>query len=278
MRGLTDDRVRDQVEPEILDHLAIKDPAGAVDFARALPAGSRRDTALSIVAARLKAADAPLLASLAAEIPLDVGNTRLFNVYDTWMGFDASAAMRDIFSKLESNPFESAEKQPIEEMLNLLWRFHSKESAAALAKVPDSSENALRDRFLTDASARIGSEDSVKARSWVETLPPGAAREAAFQGIAIGWARSAANAAAEWLQGLPAGPDRTAAITGFVGATFDKDPAGAMSWVRSIPDPDAGESALSNAWQRWAARTRASAEQWRDTTPELTPTHRVRLK
>ena len=48
--------------------------------------------------------------------------------------------------------------------------------------------------------------------------------------------------------------------------------------MRSIPDPAARERALDTAWRRWAARTPASAAQWRDTTPELTPAQRARLK
>ena len=148
----------------------------------------------------------------------------------------------------------------------------------------------------------------VAAQRALDALPTPAARQAAFQGLALGWSLANPRELAAFASSLPPGEQRSLAmqqalapwmlrdpdaVASWVnrfdpGPEFDlsaatistspkfaqQQPAAALGWAQSILEPTLRESTLTTLARQWATRDRTTARQLIEQTTGLSPDDR----
>jgi len=114
------------------------------------------------------------------------------------------------------------------------------------------AEDLVRGLVATNASAAL---------QFASTLPP-EAQGKAYYSLVRGWAFEHMTEAGQWINGLSPGPGRDAAIKAYVSVIDGRDPALATTWAASIQDPVERTEAMFNAFERWADKDAAAAQQW----------------
>jgi hypothetical protein len=84
-------------------------------------------------------------------------------------------------------------------------------------------------------------------------------------------------AAAKWLDTVPKGAARDAAVASFANRTAPRDPEGATLWASTLPPGTQRSAVLSQTIAVWQRTNPAAATDWIATAPGLTADERTAL-
>ena len=115
-------------------------------------------------------------------------------------------------------------------------------SAKAMAAI---AERVINDGFATPEG------DHKAAIDWLETLPEGVAKNAAYAKAVRTWARRKPNNAGEFLGQLPNSPAKDQAIRAFSLEIRSKDPEVAVLWANTIGDAESRQHTIVTAARHW---------------------------
>jgi hypothetical protein len=99
-----------------------------------------------------------------------------------------------------------------------------------------------------------------------------------IKSVGESWGRADAPAASEWLNTLPPGAERDAAIGEFVRGTFATDPAAALTWSASIADDGKRARRFAELYPKWLKSDAAAAAVWLSQQTHLSPDDRTALE
>jgi hypothetical protein len=271
---LSDEQLRRELTPKLIEGIASKDVNAALSMARSLPTPSERDGALVMVARSVASNDRAAANDVVVNIAL-AENVDLQKYFSDWLSSDVTgAAVQTLLARAEKNVEEFAAVQKLLES-DEGNRWEAK--ASALGEVNGVRDDDYRRVILENTAKKWATNDLSKARAWAESLAEGSARERAFAGIAAGWTNSSVNEVTSWLDALPPSRSRDAAVTGFARKILPREPSAAIAWLRSIPDQISREKALAEAWKEWMRRDRSAADLWLDTSNDVTKAERASL-
>ncbi|MHA3774972.1 hypothetical protein ACXR0O_25920 [Verrucomicrobiota bacterium sgz303538] len=276
--------VRDRAAVDFAAQLAAQDMTLATQFAQSQPEGPSRAGAVISIAKLMLEGSPEKARALIDNVP-NLG-TYIYGVhsfYEEWVKSDPATALVHYTQRLEKMDPSSEAYDNVQRMLGGMIdrRAPARETAEFLSGHMITN----RQSQLTDVLQRWMVQDSVGAATWADALPSGSAREYALTGVAKGKTTQSITETVEWLGTLPKGPDYSAAVQGFASAVFSKDPDGALAWLKTIADPAERQRRLLEAWKQWATSSstaeqrsnRFLAQQWRDSSPDLTPEERRTL-
>jgi hypothetical protein len=138
------------------------------------------------------------------------------------------------------------------EMIVAEWneaRLSSSVAALFAREAADPREELLRISLLR----RWASLDPAAAAEWAKSLPPGTARAAALEQIALAWSASDSAAAWQLAESLPNEPAREAAMFSLLYELSRSDPALAYERANSLPESPARARFIEHAVGNWAA-------------------------
>ncbi len=116
----------------------------------------------------------------------------------------------------------------------------------------------------------IGAANPTQAVEWLSSWGDDEkSRQQAYQGVAMGYAKSDPAAAQAWLSSLPAGADRRHAIFGFAYEYARAQPEVAVSWAMQISENDVRERLLRSVLDTWTSRDADAARNWAAQTGNL---------
>jgi hypothetical protein len=99
----------------------------------------------------------------------------------------------------------------------------------------------------------------------VSTLPPETHAEA-YHGIVRGWAFDYPQEAGNWVNSLPPGQARDSAVKAYVSVIDGMDAGAATQWAYSIQDPTMRIEATMETFQRWLGNDQSAAAEWLQNT------------
>jgi hypothetical protein len=187
-------------------------------------------------------------------------------------------------------------------LVSALCKVGAYEKAVAFAGADFSAEQAA---WLNTAFFEWASHQPDAARSALDRVRQGAARDAAFEGLVLGWAMANPGSLATYAMKLPPGDDRARALTQalpqWVGrdtvlasdwinrmeptpdldpgvaavatlpALISKRPEIAIGWAETIAEPVLRANTLRSVAQEWARRDADGLRRFLATTPNLEP-------
>ncbi len=179
---------------------------------------------------------------------------------------------------------------------------------SVLARFAASDASGHSGDWLSATFGKWAEQQPAAAQLALDSLPTPAARQAAFQGLVLGWSMAEPRELANYAAGLPAGENRSLAMQQALaqwmthepeavakwvmhfdpGPEFDlsaatvattprlvmQQPAVALGWAQSILEPALRESTLTMLARQWAGRDRASAQRLIEQAAGLSPEDR----
>ena len=257
--------IRERTLDEMAWRWAEKDADAALAWVNGLPDTAQRDKLIPRVVLGVTSKNKEAGAALAMSLPDPKLKREMVNeVHRGWSNFNIQAAVT-AFLKLPSSlrdaqTFQhfgfSTEKLDVAEILRIADQLAAIEGA--------------RDVFLERAANRKESQGRPEdAIALLSPLPQAQLRAQGFQSLAMNWATKDNSPAAAWVTTLPAGADREKAIEGLTWGLLPGKPAEAMAWAERLSDHDTRASARRNLYANWSKNNAANARAWLDSNATL---------
>jgi hypothetical protein len=289
--GMGDD---DMVQMLVFGRLASKDPQRAEQLALSLPEDSR-EGALESILKSMAAKDPRAALAFAQKYPEDLSNSDMGQVLQNWAKREPQQAVAEAVrltgesgnSEMVTAAFaewlrkdapsagawaathEGAGKTAVQALL--LEERAKKDPSSVLTEYAALQQSATDPDELTGLSRTIAGQlaekDITATRSWVESLPPGAPRDAATQQLAEQWINEDAEAASAWIKELPPGDARDAAARELSDKIMRRDPAAALEWARSIQDEGLRKDRMDRILGSWEEQDPEAAKAARAALP-----------
>jgi hypothetical protein len=328
--GATGERMR--LHHVLLSVLADAEPEMALDYVTAHPDEDYEDWLLAntLPAALARKDTEKALAYLARIDDVGLRDAATRTLARAWAREDSTAAWKWVSSLPDSavtrdarrNVLKSFDLQNAEMLLrDTSARLSIDERSLLLRRLADQPSEPLRNQLLsgqlrlstqTEAAAAAELIQSYsQASSLLQTLPPGAPRDAFLSNAAINLAddkdwtgslkliesiqpsiekwdaierysqvrtRKTPNEVLPWLLTLPPGMERDFAVMGFADMTSGNNPLLAAEWLSSLSDPVFRMDELTPLWRRWQKNEPAAAEAWLNGATKLSATDKARLR
>jgi len=268
-RGLQDKKVREDALEKLLETLAIRDPEGALAFARLhAPELLPEDKLPDWFAKGLKNADPQEAAERFARFG-DAGN--MAHVVGRWAAKDREAAMK------WADALDDA-KQRQEALSSVFSIWSEKEFSAALAAF----DRTKRDGANLSGTAgqfveRWPANDLSGLQKWAGRLEEGPEQTEAYRRLGYRFSRADLDGGAKWLESLPKGEARDGAIEQFAMGAVEKDGAAALQWALSVGDADKRRDAMKRVTQEWFRVDAAAAFEWLQHSTDMTAEEKRRV-
>jgi len=132
-----------------------------------------------------------------------------------------------------------------------------------------------------DAVGEVGSrwarQEPSAAAGWVTQQEEGAGKVRATADVMRNWTATEPENASTWLSAQPAGPSRDSGIVGLADTIGPSDPVASMEWVASISDAEKRTMEINNRVKIWRNIDADAANNWIETSEQLTATDRAAL-
>jgi hypothetical protein len=133
----------------------------------------------------------------------------------------------------------------------------------ALESLQNTDAGEKRDLELRTLMIRRWVEiDPSAATAWVMAMPAGAAREDAFENIAILRANHDLAEAVAWVKNLPAGPEKESAQFAIANEAVRTRPEEALRLVSELPESAANDELIRRAAMEWTGKNQVDALAW----------------
>ena len=241
---------------ELADRWKEIDPQGAMEWAKTLPAGSLRNTAMTTAFESLASVD-PVSALSSASTVTDVGSRgkMMAEAAAAWVTVDPAAALLHV-TQLEGasgiRALDSAIAQAVKDDPATL--------ATLLSTHPEQFSSIDHTAVSADIARQWADVDLDAAMQWAQALPEGTQREASIAGAASTLANHDPAGARKILDGLPPSDARDASFERTSSDLTSIDPAAAFDWALGINDPELQLSRLTPAIKHWEKIDSDSAE------------------
>lgn len=142
----------------------------------------------------------------------------------------------------------------------------------------DRSEQELPAALVEEIAAEWTKRQPQAAMAWLESLPPGAARDAAVREAYARWLEGDRASALEWGASQSAAPDRWSepAVGTYIVIVGTEEPLSAIALARNLSEAALRRSTLFGIVTRWAKKDREAAVAWIETS-DLPPNLEARL-
>jgi hypothetical protein len=231
--------------------------------------------AVGQLASILFAKDAEAAKALVAGLPAaDWRDPSVFSeFFQSWLESEPERAAELLLKRFPTDAqFGRGQERAYEWMFDRWSAKHPREASELFLKLP----NAIGSKLLENALSFFTSGDAAGAGAWAAALPPGATREKALAQVAENWTRSGVAPVTQWLDTLPPDSGKFAAIEGFAKAIISTSPDEALAWIHAVPSENERLDRLCRVWRAWTDRE--AAEQWVETSRELTDAERAALQ
>jgi hypothetical protein len=214
--------ISDDVGEVIFPAWMEKQPAAAMEWAKALPEGSTREKALKTCLLSLSSSRGEEALQLSQTLPAGTWrNDVVVQIVKTWAANDLNAA------------------------------------SIACSQMPD---GVARDRAMQAVVEEWISQDPKAASDHVRNLPPGRNRQKAIERLSQEWAHRDLQGGMDWAQSLPSGPERIEALANVVKQWAQVDPRAAVEFTTQNAGLPRG--VLNMIAEEWANKDFSSARQW----------------
>ena len=202
----------------------------------------------------------------AVKMTAESGNSSVVRrVFHNWMQRDEQAALA------WAATHEGAGKTALEAIL-LERRAKTEEVGNLLADFTKLAQSAANQDDLGSLAGvitgKMAEKDIGAAKTWVQDLPNGKAKDAAIHQLVEHWVVEDAESASAWIKELPPGDGRDAAALQLSDKILRRDPAAALEWVRSIRDEDQRKDRVNHVLSSWREQDPEAAEAARLALPE----------
>lgn len=245
---------RNQALNGLISGLAASDPERALAFAKALENRNERRQALNTAVTHIASSDPQRALELLADIPTGSQRQQMIgNIASEWSKQDANAAMEWIQTLAPS------EKNAA--MNHSIWQFSlsdPKTAAELIQSMPTSNSTSHLYQNLTTNWAQ---SDSEAASAWVNTLPIGAARQQAVNGLLNAYQNHDPAKAADLLSKEGITINNSYMAGNIFGNWVTTDQDAAVAWLDGM-ETGAMRNAVSSAMQEWAQHDAAQAAEY----------------
>ena len=257
---ITDVRVRGDYASRVAEQLAKSgDVSDALAWAEALSEPESRVRAVNQVMHEWSAIDPAAATRYAIEMPEGKNRSDLFaQAFAHWARTEPDEAFAYGQQLPPGKDRDTATARAIDAMRDddpkkaLQW-FEQIEDPKVAQQVAQGLLGSLV-RVDQDAALRV-----------VSTLPPEAQPEA-YHGIVRGWAFDYPQEAGNWVNSLPPGQARDSAVKAYVSVIDGMDAGTATQWAYSIQDPTMRMEATMETFQRWLRNDHGAAAEWLQNT------------
>jgi hypothetical protein len=136
---------------------------------------------------------------------------------------------------------------------------------AAIAYIESLPPGTAKQFAQSMAATKWAYNDPVAASAWVSSLPADA-QAAAAAGVIAMWAPQDPQASGNWINTLQ-GPARDSAISAYSANLAPRDPGTALGWAQSISSDSIRTSTVDNLVAQWLQRDPAKATEWINRSP-----------
>lgn len=249
-----------------LDALLAKASLGEVrkllDWAKDLPEGAAKKSALGKIMERWGEMEGPAAAAYAQQVLEQTGNPALLReAMKGWAQTDPEGSLQHA----QGLPVADAIRRDISRDIVSEWSDHSPEAAAAYIQsgggASGNDPNGLSGRLASLVADRWSQQNPAAAAAWAASLPPGRDQLRALDQVVQNWAGIDLKAAADFVGSQPGGLARDA-MTGTIARNIGRqDASQGLGWAATISDQNIQERTAMGILWRSASQNPAQMQQ-----------------
>jgi hypothetical protein len=258
--SITDERARGDAASRVADQLArTGEVSEALAWAQSLSAPEARARAVSQVVHEWAEIDPAAATRFAAGMPEGKNRSDLFaQAFAHWARNEPDEAFAYGQQLPPGKDRDTATARAIDAM-----RDNDPQKALQwFQQIEDPKVAQRAAQGLLGSLVRVDQEAAFRVAS---DLPPEAQAEA-YHGIVRGWAFDYPKEAGNWVNSLPPGQARDTAVKAYVSVIDGMDAGAATQWAYSIQDPTMRMEATMDTFQRWLGSDHSAAAEWLQNT------------
>ena len=255
-------KARERNLDALLSKASLEEVKKLLDWAKDLPDGAAKKTALSKLMERWGEMEGAAAAAYAQQVLEQTGDSSLLReAMKGWAQTDPEGSLQHT----QGLPVAEAIRRDITRDIVSEWADRNPEAAAAFVQsgggVAGNDPNGLSGRLASVVADRWSQQDPAAAAAWAASLPAGRDQARALDQVVENWSQLDLKAAAAFVSGQPAGLARDE-MTGTIARNIGRqDATQGLGWAATISDQNMQERTAMGILWRTASQDPAQVQQ-----------------